>query len=225
VKELLLILACAASEGQPSTEFNSSAPTVPQQPDTPSSTENHDHGDSLEEQAIHLMAIDLETTESSLVAKTSNHSMRVAGATRLTVRTQSRRTNRPTPTYGGIVIDGVLHMGHDAVTQAVLTLWAKETAQSRSADDLAWLAEYSSVCDRTQGPTDPALDPQCAGHKPRGITHADGRQGVRYWMECLGGMRPTTSQTLWEAWVQPDLTMKTNRVAICSAGRARKTPR
>ncbi len=189
---------------------------------SPSPPVLHEHGDSLEEQAVHEMAQILETPKSGLKAWSSDRSMRLEGAMRMTVSYTSRRTDSPTPKYGGIVIDGVLHMGHDAVSQAVLSAWAKGSV-SPGADDLAWLATYESSCRTTTGPTEPPIDPQCEGHSPRLITHTDGRRGVRYWTECPGGMHRTTSQSLWDVWIQPDLTMKEDLVAVCSAGTTQTT--
>ena len=219
-----LVLACG-SPVVPALSPDASPVSRPDPQPDPQPVEDpadHDHGDSLEGRAIHLAAIAFNTTEARLKVRVWPGTDRVPGSKTVRVTYKKGPTDRPSPSYRGIVIDTKLYMGEDEVTRAVLGLWTKGSKQWPEAADLAWLAEYGGSCSITSGPAEPPIDAICRGHAPQSARHNDGRRGVGYWVECRGGMMPSTSQSRWVAWIQPDKTIEKELDAVCTRGSARR---
>jgi hypothetical protein len=193
--------------------FAAVPPVTPAKSNHEAESGAHTHGGSVEAAAIHAAAVAWKTTCDHLVVK-NRPSRRISGATRVDVTFRKRPSDRPNPKYAGIVLNGDLHMGNDAVHAAVLGLWG--TSGGAPAADLAWLAEYGGHCSITEGPTQAGSDPECVGYRPTDAVQVDGRVGVRYWLRCRGRMRPSRSQHKWAAWVNSDHTIEKVQEGSCS---------
>jgi len=180
---------------------------------TPTESGAHEHGGQIEAEAIHAAAVVWKTTCDRLDVKT-RPARRIPDAIRVDVTHKEGPNDIPNPMYRGIFVNGDLHMGKDAVSTAVLGVWG--TSGAVPAADLAWLAEDGGHCSITEGPTQAGADPECVGHAPKDAVHVDGRVGVRYWLRCRGGMRPSRSQSKWVAWVNPDQTIEKTHEGSCS---------
>lgn len=182
-------------------------------PVTSTKSGDHKHGGPIEAEAIHAAAVAWKTSCDRLVVKT-RPAHRIPDAIRVDVTHKKGPNDRSNPKYRGILLNGDLHMGKDAVSTAILGVWG--TLGPVPAADLAWLAEDGGHCSITEGPTQAGAEPECVGHAPMGAVHVDGRVGVRYWLRCRGGMRPSRSQSKWVAWVNPDQTIEKTHQGSCS---------